>query len=106
MQNNKTFKNVLQHPQAVSPKLLDTEQQQIAHNLVIPLLQQPIGPPIAKITPTTGTTTIAIVNKNVGAKPPSIIPPNDNIVKELNNAIDFKKVAERLQLLKNFNLKH
>uniref|UniRef100_A0A914N676 Candidate secreted effector n=1 Tax=Meloidogyne incognita TaxID=6306 RepID=A0A914N676_MELIC len=47
------------------------------------------------------TTTTTIISRN----PPGMMPPNDNIVDELNNANDFMEVANRLGIIEMFNTK-
>nr|CAD2178319.1 unnamed protein product [Meloidogyne enterolobii] len=47
------------------------------------------------------TTTTTIISGN----PPGMMPPNDNIVDELNNANDFMEVANRLGILEMFSTK-
>nr|CAD2146789.1 unnamed protein product [Meloidogyne enterolobii] len=45
--------------------------------------------------------TTTLINKS----PPGMMPPNDNIVDELNNANDFMEVANRLGILEMFSTK-
>lgn len=73
----------------------DQRQNQISENLVA-------GEPGHQGSQSFDETEPNTVVENTGSGPPAFIPPNDDIVHQLNNAVDFLAVARSLQLRRRF----